>query len=115
MAKWHLFWCTPKFTHRSQKFFDVRAFDTNEPGQHPPVLNKGCACSEKKKRKGLFNKGGNSIKPYVTVWNRKMLRFSQTKMMEINGPVVGGARGGNFTGTYLQPFCNPFNPRAWFL
>ena len=27
-----------------------------------------------------------------------MSRFSQTKMMEINGPVVGGARGGGFYG-----------------
>ena len=35
-----------------------------------------------------------------------MLRFSQTKMMEINGPVVGGARGGEFAGTFHQPFLD---------
>ena len=31
-------------------------------------------------------------------------RFFLKKKVQINGPVVGGARGGDFAGTFHQPF-----------
>ena len=65
---------------------------------------------------------GNSTKHDVPVWNRKMLRFSQTKMMEINSPVVGGARGGFYRnlpptivkGANLLPCVNLERPKLLF-